>query len=235
MNETPKTFIFVGVAAVVALLALFLRPAPFEQPRQQSGEKLFADLKDATTADALQIVRYDPDLSKAVELKIERDGDQWVIASHDDYPADASDSKERIRDVALKLMDLEVIDVASELTSEHWLFGVVSPKGEAVKEAAEDDIGMLVGIQDDNGKILAQLPSPGGTANDGVHGLTFAGGKLWHVKDTRLTSIDPDTGKHLSQYKLESLKRPSGIIFDSQAFWIVQFDGTLWKLPVEKP
>jgi len=157
MNELSKTLAFAGAAALVALLAIVFRPEPFEQPRQRAGERLFADLEDASQADALEITRYDPDQTDAVGLKIRRDGDQWVIASHDDYPADASDAKQRIQDVALKLMDLEVIDVASELTSDHGLFGVVSPEGDAVEEADEEDIGLLVGLADEEGKALARL------------------------------------------------------------------------------
>ncbi len=158
MNELTKTLIFAGIAAVVAIAAFALRPKSFEPVQQKSGDRLFAEeLKDATAADALHIARFDPDQSKAVELTVRRDGEQWVLASHNDYPADATDAKDRIQNVALKLIDLEVIDVASELTGDHGLYGVVSPVGDAVKEADAEDIGMLVGLQDAGGKKLAEL------------------------------------------------------------------------------
>ena len=35
MNDLVKTLLFVAAACVVALAAFFLRPAPFEQPRQR--------------------------------------------------------------------------------------------------------------------------------------------------------------------------------------------------------
>ena len=158
MNEFTKTLFFVGAALAVVLLAVVLRPEPFEQTRQRTGEKLFGELEDAASASALQIVSFDKDSSKPVRLEVERNGDQWVIASHNDYPADASGSKDRIQDMAIKLMDLEVLGVASELTDDHGLFGVVEPpKPGGVQEADDEDIGILVGLQDDRGNALAKL------------------------------------------------------------------------------
>ena len=158
MNDLTKTLIFVGSAAVVALVAFLFRPEPFEQPRQNAGEKLFSELEDSATADALEIVTYDSDRSKPVSLQIERDGEDWVIASHNNYPADASGAKDRIQQVALKLMDLEILNVASELPSDHAWAGVVEPPAEGdVPEGDDDDIGMLVGLKDSDGNTLAKL------------------------------------------------------------------------------
>ena len=80
MNEFPKTMFFVAAAVVVGLLAFVFRPVPFQPPKQQAGDRLFPDLEDASGADALEVVRYDPGQSEAVRLEVERDGDQWVIA-----------------------------------------------------------------------------------------------------------------------------------------------------------
>lgn len=157
MSEMPKTLIFVGVAAVIGLMAFVFRPAPLEPPRQNIGDKLFSELEDATAASALEIVHYNHDAGEPVRLKVERDGDDWVIASHNDYPADASDAEERIRDVALKMIDLEILGVATELASDHALLGVVAPDGDQVKEANEEDVGVLVALEDDTGRTLAEL------------------------------------------------------------------------------
>ena len=158
MNEPVKTLVFVVIAAVVLLSAILLRPTPFEQPSQRAGEKLFSDIEDAAVADALEIVRYDREQSKSKELTILRDRDEWVIASHNNYPADGDGAKERIEDVAVKLMNLEIVDVASELTDDHALFGVVEPpQGDDVLEADDEDVGLLVGLKDESGNTLARL------------------------------------------------------------------------------
>ncbi|MCA9270302.1 MAG: DUF4340 domain-containing protein [Planctomycetales bacterium] len=157
MSETPKTLLFVAAAAVVALAAWLASPAPFELPRQETGDRLFPDLKDVASADALEIVRFDKTTGEPAEVKVRRQGDQWVIASHNDYPADGSGAKDRIRDVTLKLVDLEVTGLASEVTSDHGEFGVVSPKEKKAKDSRESEIGVLVALQDAGGRNLAEL------------------------------------------------------------------------------
>lgn len=157
MAETPKTLIFLGVAVAMTALAFVFRPTPIEAPQQEKGDKLFSEMEDATAAASLEIVHFDSDTDEPQRLKIARDGAQWVIASHNNYPADAEDAQERIRDTALSMMDMEIIDLASELTSDHAQFGVLAPDSEKVDQANADDVGILVGLLDDKGKNLARL------------------------------------------------------------------------------
>lgn len=217
MNEISKTLIFVGVAAALALAAFFLRPQPFEQLRQKAGEKLFADLEDATSANALRIVQYDRDKGEAEELKIERDGDQWVIASHGDYPADANGAKDRIEETALKLMDMEVIKVASDITSEHPLYGVVSPEEDGAKDAAEKDIGMLVGLQDDQGNVLAQLIVGKKVRDD-------AGGRNPHEAGKRFVRKAGEKTVYTAKIDVDQLKSKFGDWIQSDLLGISSWD-----------
>lgn len=87
----------------------------------------------------------------------------------------------------------------------------------------------LLKIDVETGKIIGKYPIPAGTRNDGVHGLTFDGTNLWHIKDKKLSAIDLN-GKVLSQFILKDVERPSGLAWDGKSLWIVEFYGKLWKL-----
>lgn len=156
MSQTAKTITFVAAAALVTLLALVFRPTTFAPPGLNVGQRLL-EAADPTAADALEIVRFDAQTNEPVRLEVERDGDHWVIASHNDYPADAKDAQDRIRDVALKLMDTDILNVATELASDHALLGVIDPTSDQAKEANAEDIGLLVALADGGGSSLAKL------------------------------------------------------------------------------
>lgn len=94
---------------------------------------------------------------------------------------------------------------------------------------------LLLKIDRETGKVINDYPLPAGTRQDGVHGLTWDGTNLWHVKDQTLSAIDPANGKVIAQHKLDRLIRPSGLAWDGTALWIVQFNGALWRLPMSKP
>jgi hypothetical protein len=156
MSDAPKTLIFVAVAVLLGAVAWLARPAPFDLPQKVPGETLF-DKFGVEDAEALEIVHYDPHQFKNVDLKVARDGENWIIASHNNYPADKSDATTRIRDAALKLADLKILDLYSEVTSDHPLLGVVSPLDEKAKSVETEDIGVLVRLSDGSGKNLAEL------------------------------------------------------------------------------
>ena len=90
---------------------------------------------------------------------------------------------------------------------------------------------LLLKIDPDTGKVVDEYAAPAGTRTDGLHGLTWDGSKLWHVKDNKLSAIDSSTGHITAQYTLPYLKRPSGLAWDGQALWISEFDGKIWRLP----
>jgi hypothetical protein len=90
---------------------------------------------------------------------------------------------------------------------------------------------LLLKIEPETGKVIGEYPLPAGTANDGTHGLTWDGTQLWHMKDSKLSSIDPDSGAVTAQYSLEQIKRASGLAWDGQALWIAEFNGKMWRLP----
>lgn len=156
MNELTKTLIYIGSAAAALTLAVFVRPRSYETPGVQKGDVLFERFDDASRAKTLEIVRYDETADEFSRLKISDKAGRWVIASHNDYPADAKDAEERIRSAAINLMDMEVLGVATELTSEHAKFGVVEPDEKQLKDG-HDGVGVLISMRDASGGKLAEL------------------------------------------------------------------------------
>ncbi|HUS09610.1 MAG TPA: hypothetical protein VMZ30_04015 [Pyrinomonadaceae bacterium] len=90
---------------------------------------------------------------------------------------------------------------------------------------------LLLKVDPETGKVVGEYPLPGGTRNDGTHGLTWDGARLWHMKDSKLSLIEPSTGLVTAQYVLAEIKRPSGLAWVDNALWIAEFEGTIWRLP----
>jgi hypothetical protein len=93
---------------------------------------------------------------------------------------------------------------------------------------------LLLKVDPETGNVVGQYPAPAGTRNDGTHGLTWDGARLWHMKDNRLSSIDPSTGEVTAQYLLDEIKRPSGLAWANNALWIAEFEGKIWRLPFQR-
>ncbi|HXG86342.1 MAG TPA: hypothetical protein VNI84_20150 [Pyrinomonadaceae bacterium] len=89
---------------------------------------------------------------------------------------------------------------------------------------------LLLKINPETGKVIEKYPLPAGSMPDSVHGLTFDGAKLWHIKDRKLSAIDLN-GQLTAQYELKELGRPSGLAWDGNSLWIVEFNGKVWNLP----
>ena len=90
---------------------------------------------------------------------------------------------------------------------------------------------LLLQIEPETGRVVSAYPAPAGTRNDMTHGLTWDGTRLWHMKDNRLSAIDPATGQITAQYILPEIGRASGLAWDGAALWIIEFKGTVWRLP----
>lgn len=155
MSEAVKTTLYVASALVVALIAVVSKPRPIEfEMVSQVGKPLFSDFADPATAASLEIATFDEKLGQLTSFKVERDKfKRWSIPSHGGYPADATD---HMRDVAISLIDLKVLGVASELPKEHALFGVVEPNKDELK-IGDEGVGMLVAMQDAKGANVARL------------------------------------------------------------------------------
>ncbi len=155
MSEMVKTQVYVGVAIVLAVLAVFWKSGQVEMElNDMVGKALFAKFTNADTANNLSITNYDTNFDKPVNFQVTRDKktDQWVIPSEDDYPADA---EEQMQKAVTALIDLEVVDVASEVAKDHELYGVLEPTTDVA--AGTKGVGMLVEVADEQNEKLAHL------------------------------------------------------------------------------
>src|SRR5262245_47967934 len=128
MNETIRTTIYAGAAALAALLAFASRPSPRpptgERPNLANKE-LFPDFKDALAAKSLEIQYYDEANARKSSFRVEEQANGvWTIPSHGGYPADAAS---QLKNVSQALSGLTVLDVASTRASDHELYGVKDP------------------------------------------------------------------------------------------------------------
>jgi len=154
MTESSKTLIFVLLAAVAGIGAMVGRPPQTSvPPSSQIGKPLFKDFQDPYEAKSLEIVEFDEELGQAESFKVAQKQGRWVIPSHEDYPADAEDN---LKDAATVLVDLKVIDVASDGRQDHELYGVVEPNAEEL-ELGDRGVGKLVVMKDGKGNELADL------------------------------------------------------------------------------
>ena len=155
MSEMVKTLIYVGSAAVLALVALLWQPGQVEQSLDEKvGQDLFETFDTADNATNLTITRYDTNFDKPIKFQVNRSKatDQWVIPSEDNYPADA---EEQMQKAATALINLEVLGIASETPKDHKLYGVVEPADDLA--AGSIGVGMLVEVANAKKDKLAEL------------------------------------------------------------------------------
>lgn len=154
MNETTKSLIFVGVAALAAIGAFFARPTAGTMPPSGTEVKtLFESFTDPALAKSLEIVRPDEASATIQTFKVQQENGLWVIPSSGNYRADARD---RVKNAATALIGREVIGVATDKQTEHELYGVVQP--DASKASVNlKGVGMLISVKDASGKDLASL------------------------------------------------------------------------------
>jgi hypothetical protein len=158
VNEVVKTAIYIGTGCFFALVAFLMRPSDAEfsldNIERQVNTPLFPQFTDPGEATSLEVVRVDEVMGRLERFKVARDTatGQWTIPSHNGYPADAED---QMRRTSVAFIDLPIIGIASTVSEEHELFGVVQPDERTAETA--DGVGLLVSIENQSGEGLAQL------------------------------------------------------------------------------
>jgi hypothetical protein len=154
MNESTRTLIFVGVAAVAGLAAwASQRDTKTGVDSVTVNTPLFPDFTDPLAAKSLEIVTFDESTAALKPFKVAQQNGRWVISSHQDYPADAEN---QMRDAAASLIDLKRLAVASEIKSDHKDYGVKEPDRSQLK-VGDEGVGTLVAVQDAKGNDLMRL------------------------------------------------------------------------------
>ena len=153
MKETKRTLTFVGVAVVLAILAIIAAPGHYTpEAFLDQGEPFFPDFTDPNEATTLEVIDYDEATGSAIPFKVTFQDGIWVIPSHHDYPADAQD---RLAETAAGVIGIKKDDFRTDNVSDHEMCGVIDPLDESY--AGLSGRGKRVTIKGKDDNILADF------------------------------------------------------------------------------
>ncbi|MEX0677161.1 MAG: DUF4340 domain-containing protein [Pirellulales bacterium] len=154
-TETKKTLTFLLVAGMALLVAWEpWRPAAVDTSAPaEVGQKLFPDFTDPLAAKSLEIVTFDESTAAIRDFKVSQNAGVWSIPSHSNYPADA---KQHMADAATALMDLKILNLASDRPGDRKEYGVITPDPKELR-VGMTGVGTRVTVKDGKDKALADL------------------------------------------------------------------------------
>jgi hypothetical protein len=148
VNEFAKTGVFVGGAALLALLAAVVGPkSQRHELALDEGQAFFPEFKDPAAATELTVVQFEEATSRILSFQVKKDDKGlWAIPSHGGYPADATS---RMSKAATMFLGLTKGRIAGDRNDEHGKFGVLEPgdqgsvdtKGRGVRVTLKDKTG----------------------------------------------------------------------------------------------
>lgn len=152
MNESTRTFTFVGAAALVAVVAWVSHRTSVPQPPAVGSAEVVKPF-DVADANSFKIERYDADEQKLVAFEVTKQGGRWLIPSHDNYPADA---QSQLQKVAGFFTGMKAVgSLQSSDPKQHAAYGVLQPTADTSGDAKQ--YGSVVTITDTNGDELVNL------------------------------------------------------------------------------
>ena len=151
MSEWTKT-IGLGVIAGVLLLLVKLTAPTIINPEvfAAEGEVFYPEFVDPLLVKSLEVSTYQSDKGTAKSFKVAFDNGKWVIPSHNNYPADAT---ERIKKTSSALIGLKKDILYSDRKEEHSKFHVLDPLDTSLSNEA--GFGKRVTLYDNSGNLLA--------------------------------------------------------------------------------
>ena len=228
-----KQFIILLLLVVVigaAGLAIRKRDQSSWQSTGQSlGQKLLPSL---SVNDVAQISIQ----SGTNELNLVKSGDLWRVRERGDYPANFPD----ISSLLIKLADLKIVQIQDVGASQLGRFELLPP-------TAEKNAGTLVGLKDQNGKVLATIllgkkhMSKSGEEGwpDGRYVMTTTDGKSAALISDSLENVQPKPEQWLNKDFL-SIEKPRSIAVqfsDATNSWKLTraSETNDWQLAAAKP
>ena len=152
-TNTRTTLIYVGVAVVLAILAVVTEPRVSRDPAvfDDTGEAFYPGLTDPTVPTALEVVGYDEELREPDIFRVQFQDGQWTIPSHHDYPADA---EQRLAQTAGSIIGLRKDTVVSDSQEDHEAMGVVDPLNATVGQEGQ---GTRIKLFDKSNNTVSDL------------------------------------------------------------------------------
>ena len=167
MNDLNKTYTYIGVAVLLALIAFFVKPTRLTPDAfLDQGELFFPDFTDPNTATTLEVIEFDEATGAGHPFKLTFTHGRWIIPSHHNYPADGAD---RLAQTAAGVIDIRKDDFRSDNVSDHEFCGVVDPLDEAAAGLAGR--GKRVTIKGASDQVLADFII--GNEIEGRQGMRF--------------------------------------------------------------
>ncbi|RMF57985.1 MAG: DUF4340 domain-containing protein, partial [Calditrichaeota bacterium] len=153
MKEKQKTFIFAGVAIVLALLAMITAPRKATPSAFfDKGEVFFPEFTDPNSAVSLEVIDFDKETGEPIPFKVVFEENKWRIPSHHNYPAD---NKDQLAQIAAGIIGLKKDDFRTDNVSDHALCGVLDPLDETNPNL--EGRGKRIIIRGANDQVLADL------------------------------------------------------------------------------
>jgi hypothetical protein len=150
MNRT--TVIMLVLALGSAAAAWSSRPQTMAPPTfEDTGEPMFAEFVDPNAATFLEVRDFDEEQAQLVSFSVKLEAGQWVIPSHNDYPADGT---EQMGKAAASFIGVNKDVVRSDDAKDHAECGVADPES---KDADKGTRGRRVTIKDASGTILVDV------------------------------------------------------------------------------
>ncbi len=151
MPEVIKTVIFTSVAVVLLAAAWVTWPRVAPPTVDDTINKPLFDEFETADAKRLEILRYDTNAENLEEFSVKQTEYGWVIPSKENYQADATDQMQKAANL---LANMVVIQVATDSSDDHELYGVIEPK-EGETKLGQEGVGTLVNLKGDNDSSLA--------------------------------------------------------------------------------
>jgi hypothetical protein len=150
MNRTTIIFVLLALGSVAA--AWSARPQTMAPPTfEDTGEPMFAEFVDPNAATFLEVKDWSEEQAQLVSFSVKLEAGQWVIPSHNDYPADGT---EQMGKAAASFLGVNKDVVRSDDPKDHAEFGVADPEDDT---AAKGTRGRRVTIKDASGTTLVDV------------------------------------------------------------------------------
>ena len=149
---TRGTALMVLLAALTAAGAVVMRPKPLATVQfEETGTEFFADFGDPTAAAALEVVAWDDEEAAVKRFSVKLQDGQWIIPSHHDYPADAT---ERMGKAASSFIGVNRDVFYGDDPKQHGAFGLLDPDDPA---GDSGERAQRVTIKDEAGTVLVDV------------------------------------------------------------------------------
>ena len=132
MTPVNRTIVFAGVATGSVILAMLT--SHWIEPSQvdgfnRFGEKFFVEFTDPNESNSLRVMAFDADTATKRQFNVELVDGNWVIPSHHNYPAEATN---RLAETSASVNGIERGALKTRRKADHKRFGVIDPHDENI-------------------------------------------------------------------------------------------------------